>query len=233
MTTSAVIVSVVSIQIFLSYVEITKGMLIVLSVAMPILITPVVSFKILKYQTKLQKMNMMLKDLSQIDELTRIYNRRHFFEHSNINFYLAKENEINFTFLIFDIDFFKKVNDTYGHPAGDSVLKEFASLIKRNIRSDDLFARFGGEEFVVSYQNGTQENTKLFIEKLRRVVKEHEFKIDSNLSIHITISLGCAFVENKLEPTTKHLKDVIQIADEALYKAKHAGRDRVVFEVVK
>ena len=114
-----------------------------------------------------------------------------------------------------DIDHFKKVNDTYGHEFGDYVLKEFANVVKQNIRNSDIFARIGGEEFILILPHTSYESALKVAEKLRKAIEKHDFK-----GKKITASFGVSEFEGDLQMA-------IEIADEALYEAKRNGRNQV------
>ena len=130
----------------------------------------------------------------------------------------AKRYKRPLSLIIFDIDHFKKINDTYGHKVGDEVLKALSKLIKKNIRKIDFAARWGGEEFVILAPETNVEGAKKLAEKLRQAVETYKFPTVGK----VTISLGVA----QLEPDEKP-EDFIVRADMALYKAKEGGRNRV------
>ena len=155
------------------------------------------SFAIAKYRRK-----------ALTDELTNIWNRRGIIEE-------AKKVGVNSSVLFFDIDHFKKINDTYGHEFGDYVLKEISKLISSNIRSLDIFGRWGGEEFIIILRGTTYEKALEIAEKLRKKVEEHNFK-----GVKVTISLGVASFDGNLEES-------INKADMALYEAKKMVRNQV------
>lgn len=127
----------------------------------------------------------------------------------------------NLSIVFFDIDHFKKVNDTYGHDTGDLVLKKVAEAIRKNLRTGDTFARWGGEEMVTTLIGANKEDALLKAEKIRSDVENLVFPNREGLKV--TISSGIACVENDLA-----LPELIKRADEALYKAKETGRNKVV-----
>ncbi len=156
--------------------------------------------------------------LSETDRLTGLYNKGKFNEVLQQEIQRAKRYKRPLSLIIFDIDHFKKINDTYGHKVGDEVLKELANIIKKNIRKTDFAARWGGEEFVILAPETNLEGAKKLAEKLRQAVENHKFPTVGK----VTISLGVA----QLEPDEKP-EDFIVRADMALYKAKEGGRNRV------
>jgi diguanylate cyclase (GGDEF)-like protein len=120
-----------------------------------------------------------------------------------------------------DIDHFKLVNDTYGHPIGDLVLKELARILDDNIRTIDILGRYGGEEFVILLPETTPDSAYEIAERLRKTVAEHNFTPE-HLDLNITISIGVAFSTGE----SNGLIDLIKRADNAMYESKDAGRNR-------
>jgi two-component system cell cycle response regulator len=172
---------------------------------------------------ELQEKNKLLEELVKKDGLTNLYNHRYFHDRIVEEFNRCKRYGLSVSCVLMDIDFFKKINDTYGHQAGDEILKKLAEKILSNIRDVDIAARYGGEEFALILPHTTIENAANFSERLRRCVDETDFQFNG-ISIKVTVSLGVASLpENK--PATH--TDIIRFADEALYAAKTAGRNRV------
>ncbi len=157
------------------------------------------------------------------DGLTQINNKRYFLEFLEREMGRCHRYNRSLSLIMFDIDHFKAVNDTHGHLAGDYVLKELAQLIKTRIRKEECFARYGGEEFAVVMPEAGAENARKFAEKARRMVEDHVFTFESK-KIPVTISLGVA----DLTGDTTEPGQFIKLADANLYKAKKAGRNRVV-----
>ncbi|MCG5052390.1 MAG: diguanylate cyclase [Myxococcales bacterium] len=160
--------------------------------------------------------------LTTIDGLTQIFNKRYFME--SIEREIARSNRYrrDMTLVMFDIDHFKQINDTYGHLAGDQVLKSLASTIKAKIRREDLFARYGGEEFAIVLPEIDGYNAQQFAEKIRRIVEATDFFFEGT-KIDVTISMGVA----TLDAETSDAAALIKRADERLYEAKKAGRNCV------
>ncbi len=154
---------------------------------------------------------------ANFDSLTQIYNRNMFNRLIEKKIYEARLQKSSFVFVMFDIDFFKKVNDTYGHLAGDSVLKEITALTKEHIRANDIFARWGGEEFVIVLDTDIKKGLEI-AEGLRKNIECKEFAIVKN----ITCSFGITEFREK-----DSLNRMINRADESLYEAKSSGRNRV------
>jgi len=167
------------------------------------------------------KIENKLKKLATIDSLTKIYNRYKINEIIEHQIARSKRYGEIFSILMFDIDYFKKVNDTYGHYVGDMVLKKLSELISSNIREVDSFGRWGGEEFMLLLHKANQTEAIYIAEKLRKLVEN--FSIDNLYKI--TISVGVAtFVKNDTK------ESLLERADQALYKSKEDGRNRVTFK---
>ncbi len=166
-----------------------------------------------RYRTKLQY-------LAETDKLTGAYNRHHFVTRSEKELLRSLRYHRNFCILLLDIDHFKKVNDIYGHQAGDSVLMELTRLIAHSLRATDIFARWGGEEFIALLPETDIEQGVKAAERLRIAVETFQFKPSGN----ITISLGIShFLESD-----QNIDEIIKRADDALYEAKRTGRNRVI-----
>lgn len=173
----------------------------------------------------IKKINFMYSQtryLSVTDPLTGLYNRRHFEDNLEREFLRASRYNNELSFAIIDIDFFKKVNDTYGHSAGDYILKEVAYLILQNLRKTDMVFRYGGEEFTVIITETPIERAVVPLERLRKAVEEYPFNHNGQ-KIQVTISVGVSEVSKKIETVNQLFED----ADKALYKAKENGRNQI------
>ena len=159
-----------------------------------------------------------ISKLAEKDELTQIYNRSKFKTILAANLRNAQIYGTPFTIILIDIDHFKKVNDTYGHDAGDKVLIQVSSLLKSLLRSQDNFARWGGEEFIILSPSSTKEEAHVLAERLRKAIETFSFDIVK----HITCSFGISQYEPNDTATS-----IIKRADNALYRAKGMGRNRV------
>jgi diguanylate cyclase (GGDEF)-like protein len=164
-----------------------------------------------------------LHDLATIDGLTGLYMHRYFQKRLDEEILCSKRYGHEFTLVMFDIDYFKKVNDTYGHQQGDMVLIDIAGLVKENIRVNvDIPARYGGEEFAVILPEQTWQKGKIFAERLRKVIENHKFPGPTE-SLHVTISAGIGSY-----PQDGEVKNMlINMTDRALYFAKNNGRNQV------
>nr|WP_210316250.1 PleD family two-component system response regulator [Devosia oryzisoli] len=179
-----------------------------------------------RYAMELRESVNSTMALAVTDELTGLYNRRYFERHLNLMLGKAQAQERDMALMILDIDFFKAVNDTHGHDAGDVVLREFSARLKRNIRGVDLACRFGGEEFVVLMPDTDPGQAEAVAERVRQAVAERPFDISLARPLTITISIGVALNET-LSDTPESL---LKRADIALYRAKREGRNRVIFD---
>jgi diguanylate cyclase (GGDEF)-like protein len=158
------------------------------------------------------------------DALTGIYNRRGLFQTGEFEFQRARRIQRPFSILMFDIDHFKKVNDTYGHAVGDQILQQMAQRCEKTSRTTDLVGRYGGEEFIVLLTETNLEAAKIIGERLRQSIMNTSFNTDAGALV-VTASIGVT------ESTpTDTLNTLIERADAALYKAKHAGRNCVAIE---
>jgi two-component system cell cycle response regulator len=161
--------------------------------------------------------------LTTIDGLTQVYNKRYFAETIEREIGRAQRYRRDLSLILFDIDHFKNVNDTFGHLAGDSVLKQLANVIKGRIRREDVLARYGGEEFAIILPEIDKHNALAFGEKTRRPTEKAVFRFEDT-EIPVTVSVGIA----TLTPEVQELTDFIKMCDDNLYAAKAAGRNRVV-----
>ncbi|OLS59553.1 GGDEF domain-containing protein [Pseudomonas putida] len=170
----------------------------------------------------LQSANAQLQKLSSTDRLTGLYNRGHWEDSLKVA-YARHQRHGNATSLVmFDIDHFKRINDTYGHQAGDEVIRQVAALLREYVRDTDVAGRYGGEEFGVVLSDTDKHGAVAFAERLRKAVEELEVKHEG-LTIRFTISLGVADLG---QPSDSHA-DLIAWADQALYASKKGGRNQV------
>ncbi|WP_220754197.1 GGDEF domain-containing protein [Shewanella sp. KT0246] len=157
------------------------------------------------------------------DSLTRLANRHYFFEEGKVLFENAVDNKLPFTLMLLDLDFFKKINDQYGHLVGDKCLIEVTSTIKALCREHDLCARIGGEEFVVAMPNTSLADAQKVAERMRKHIEDCKISLSEAHQLTCTASFGLA---DKTQCATE-LKDLLIRADKALYVAKENGRNCV------
>jgi two-component system cell cycle response regulator len=182
-----------------------------------------------RFQDRLRSNYEMSLSLALTDPLTGLYNRRYLEAHLQKTLASARESRKPLGFLYMDIDFFKKVNDTHGHPVGDEILQGFAKRIKDGPRSFDLVARLGGEEFVAVLPDTTEEVAMIIAERLRKSVADIPFpcKVEGG-QLSITSSFGAVVIQDSdVEKISS--ADLIKLADDQLYEAKHGGRNCVYF----
>ena len=177
------------------------------------------------YAVSLAKTNSELRLLANTDALTNISNRRVLFEQGEMLANIYSKYEKTFTLMILDIDHFKIINDKYGHPAGDSVLKEISSVISENIRKEDFVCRYGGEEFAIIFRNLTQENYKN-IENIKNTMNSHLFNVGDGKYTSLTFSAGVATYNAKM----LSFDELVKRADTLLYEAKKLGRNYIKYE---
>ncbi|PFG56100.1 diguanylate cyclase (GGDEF)-like protein [Vibrio sp. ES.051] len=169
----------------------------------------------------LKETNQHLSEISRKDGLTGLFNRAYWEQSLKEEFAQLKVIDSRCSLVIFDIDHFKKVNDTYGHPTGDEVIRRTSSLLRKTARSSDVCGRFGGEEFTVLLPHTNQEQACYFAERLRRRIEQEIVKVEDFL-INYTISIGVCEYKPYFETHTQWLEN----ADAALYRAKENGRNQ-------
>lgn len=173
--------------------------------------------------TEFKKTQSELERLARTDTLTDVINRRHFMETADAELKRAARHKHSFTLALMDIDHFKHINDTYGHPVGDRVLIEFVKRCRTSIREEDAFARFGGEEFALLMPETDLQQGFLAAERMRSLLSNAPIVL-ADQSVVITISMGIT----ELAPEEDTLEKILHRADQALYAAKQSGRNRVV-----
>lgn len=183
----------------------------------------ILAFYLIEYLVTSHMLLQQLKESSTTDFLTGLNNTRSFDEFFNESVKNAKEKDEQLSLLMVDIDFFKKVNDTYGHPIGDIVLKDLGKVLASACRGYDFVSRIGGEEFSVILPDTPVAKSIEVGERIRKAVKKHEFKLPDDKIIHVTVSVGVATYPD----TVDDIETILEKADEGLYKAKRTGRDKV------
>ena len=177
-----------------------------------------------KTHTELQSKQRDLLRMTRLDGLTGLYNRNTFVELSRQELARAQRQSSCTTILLLDLDLFKRVNDTWGHPAGDAVLKNVAFIANNTVRATDLVGRLGGEEFIILLPNTSLEAARILAEKLRANMERFPTAWETT-SIKATISIGLASTTAAENRDFDHLYTA---ADKALYQAKERGRNQVV-----
>jgi diguanylate cyclase (GGDEF)-like protein len=183
----------------------------------------------LSLQTAVDLLRISMLEIENVtDPLTQVYNRRYLDRRLEEEIVRSKRYGLDLSILLLDIDHFKRVNDTYGHQAGDAVLSALGSLIKTTLREPDVAARYGGEEFLIVCVSTAIDGAGLVAERLRHLVESHQVEIADDSggrkTIQISISVGAAGLSGNVDSMDK----LVQAADKALYRAKQEGRNRVV-----
>ena len=164
-------------------------------------------------------------DINEIDFTTKLLNKQTTFK--QLEEYLKSINEKpeSFTLAMADIDFFKKINDTYGHLAGDEILKKISECLIKNTKGDDIVGRFGGEEFIILLKNTNLDNSKALLEKIRKDIDDLIVKYNNFIIDNLNISIGAVFNQDN----NTDLNNLIEKADKALYNVKENGRNQTKF----
>ncbi len=182
--------------------------------------------RIVDLQKELMEKNKRLELLSITDGLTKLHNHRYFQDELARSFDNSQRYARPLSLAMIDLDFFKKINDTHGHAAGDDVLKVVAGLFRDSVRSTDLVARYGGEEFAVMMPETELDDAILFAEKIRELIESTPIETQAGV-LRATVSIGVASIPHSAIPSSKEL---IVAADRALYRAKRNGRNQVQAE---
>ncbi len=180
--------------------------------------------KMKKLLDELEEKNKKLEELVKKDGLTNLYNHRYFHERLEEECNRALRYSLSLSCIMIDIDRFKKINDTYGHPAGDDILQSLSAILSSSIRDVDIAARYGGEEFALLLPHTFLKDAYSMAERIRETVQASSCRFNDE-TISFTISAGAACtVDNKVSTPA----DLVKYADDALYQAKKEGRNRVV-----
>jgi two-component system cell cycle response regulator len=197
------------------------------------ILSPGVTFQVghsmmkIEYKTEAEiRLEESLLYSATFDTLTGIFNRYHFTKLALMELAYASRHRLPVGIIIADIDDFKSINDTYGHPWGDFVLSKFANIVIENKRTEDLVARYGGDEFIILPRGDvSQETMHAYCERIRHAVEDFKFSFDT-APIGITVSIGFHFKKSDLADPETMISDLIHTADQALYLAKEKGRNR-------
>ncbi|WP_257222908.1 GGDEF domain-containing protein [Acinetobacter sp. YH12227] len=180
--------------------------------------------RIVFLHNKLDQLNREALDImAHTDVLTRLNNRRQFMQLANYHIHSQNELQHPTALLIFDVDRFKTINDQFGHFVGDFVLQQIADTCRHVLRSQDILARFGGEEFIILLPNTNLHQAIEIAERLRKSIENSGVKLETQQELKFTVSIGIAEFNAK----NRDLHHVIQLADKALYQAKNMGRNAI------
>lgn len=170
------------------------------------------------------ELDQLLLDMALHDSLTQLYKREFFFSELHREFDRAKRHDRPLSVCLMDIDYFKRVNDEYGHLCGDEVLKQFADLIRQSLREGDICGRYGGEEFAIVLPETDAHGAWMAAERIRTAIESNQFSITGGRKKRITVSLGVASMLDRYSDKMQ----LLDAADRALYEAKEQGRNRTV-----
>ena len=180
----------------------------------------------IKQRTKdLEASKEELKLLASIDPMTKLYNRRYFSEISEDIFNVSKRTNNDISLIMFDIDDFKSVNDTYGHHIGDKVIIGVANILLEHTRKSDIICRFGGEEYIVLLSDTDLESSMKIAQNIRELVEKMVIIYDEDKELYVTISIGVSMANMIVD---NDIESAINKADNAMYEAKRSGKNKVV-----
>ena len=194
-----------------------------ISILAPLVIAPLMSVQMLGLLHKLDKTEQQLQVLSHTDDLTQTYNRRYFMQYLQQEFQRAQRSSATFSIAILDMDNFKEINDQWGHLAGDQVLREITVMFRGQIRQADVFARYGGDEFIFLFPQTSQQEVQTWAERIYATFAQKSIHVDE-VEIRPLFSIGVAV----FEPSVENLDELLKRADQALYQAKHKGGNQFV-----
>jgi len=182
--------------------------------------------KVIERTYQLERAKNKLEDQANRDPMTNLHNRRYFDKVVNEIFPILQRGKTSMFLAVIDIDDFKKINDTYGHVAGDMVIKKLADIFIKTLRKSDIIIRFGGEEFIVILTNTNFDNCKNIIEKLRVDVENSSVSIENIIEINFTISVGVRQIHSEDDD----INIALNYADTALYQAKSDGKNQICYK---
>ena len=206
-----------------------NAFLIILFVALALISAGVLYIFISKLSIRLTTALRRIKEMAIRDGLTGLYNRRYVMDWLERELYRCIRYQTPLTVLILDLDHFKAVNDTYGHQAGDEVLRSLSEMLMVNSRKADIVSRYGGEEFLMVLTNTAGSEALQTAQKIIELFRETTISIDGNREIQVTASIGLASLEPEANAESVSVNEIIKRADEKLYAAKSAGRNRVAW----
>jgi diguanylate cyclase (GGDEF)-like protein len=199
-----------------------------LGIAASLVLLGIVLFLISRLAGSLSEAYSTIEKMSITDELTQLFNRRHFHARLDEEIARARRYDHPVSLLMMDIDHFKTINDRYGHQTGDDVLKAISALFGSNTRSADIVARYGGEEFVLLLPETQKETAGVTADKLRAAIERQAFTPPDQSPFHVTASFGVACLDMTDKNNADTAQQIVKMADDAMYQAKQAGRNRVV-----
>jgi diguanylate cyclase (GGDEF)-like protein len=208
----------------------STGRLLLLSVLVPLITTPLISFAVFRLIEDLNLTRKALRQIANHDGLTQAHTRRFFMNAVAVSIPGTPVRSVPDSIVLLDIDDFKQINDRHGHLFGDIVLRAVSDTCRRQLRSEDLFARFGGEEFVILLADAGPDLARSVAERIRRAIADLEIRDPAGRRIQVTASLGIAHSGDRVRGAgTALLEQALGIADRALYAAKRNGKNRFEF----
>ena len=194
-----------------------------IAIIAPMVIAPLMSWQILGLLVKLDEAEQRMQLLSHTDELTQTHNRRYFMQYADQELKRAHRSGEKFTIAILDVDNFKQINDQWGHLVGDHVLREISRMFKEHIRGADVFARYGGDEFIILFPQTNLEQSQAWAARVYTVFAENPIQW-KDLKMQPLFSMGIV----AFEPSVHELDELLKEADDALYQAKRQGGNQFV-----
>ncbi|MBT3320664.1 MAG: GGDEF domain-containing protein [Anaerolineae bacterium] len=194
----------------------------------PLIAAPIIGWVLIDLLFKIHQLEEEMRELATYDALTGLLRRRAFTERAELLYKIAKREKLVFSIVMVDFDHFKKINDQYGHDAGDKVLAAFGKTVLKIMRESDLACRFGGEEFAFFLSNTAQTQALKFSERLHIAIRESSINYEG-ASIQYTVSMGIASYP---KARIKNVQGFLKVADKGLYIAKENGRNQTkIYEV--
>lgn len=194
------------------------------AILVPLIVAPIVSYSLVRLVFQIHRLESEMRKLATTDTLTGLLNRGAMITRAAQLHQLAQRESQPLVMLMVDVDFFKKINDQYGHGAGDNVLRELGVTLKENTRGSDLVGRIGGEEFLFCMFGATLEEATFFTERIHAALRDKVFDYDGQ-SFYVTASIGVAHMSPE---SVTPLETLLHRADKALYQAKKAGRNQTM-----
>ncbi|MBN2041540.1 MAG: GGDEF domain-containing protein [Spirochaetes bacterium] len=215
------LLAIIVFRIFSVYLNVSIGLTI--AICAPVIVAPSITFLLTGMIFEIHELELKMRLLATYDSLTGILGRRAFMEQTNYICRFSERQGLDFTLLIIDLDHFKRINDEYGHAAGDRVLEEFGRVLKQVSRESDLAGRIGGEEFALFLPVTSEENARILAERIHKAISESVVECNGR-QIKYSVSIGLAFFPR----TVNNIKIALNYADKALYSAKKNGRNQTV-----
>jgi diguanylate cyclase (GGDEF)-like protein len=190
----------------------------------PLIVAPFISWRLVGLFVEIERMERQMRDLATFDSLTGLLTRQAFFHDAQNYLNIAERHQDYFAAMMLDLDHFKVINDTFGHHAGDRVLKQFGMFLTKHLRKSDIIGRLGGEEFAVILPSTLPEDALTIADTIRSELKDLAL-MENNVRIPLTVSIGVASCPSETLPD---INSILKQADIALYRAKHSGRNHTI-----